>query len=1268
VSKSLKYLLCTSAASFVMLTAAPSMAAPQGGSVAAGSATIRQSGVKTDIHQSTNKAIIDWRSFDIRSGEHTQFHQPSSTSVTLNRINDVKASQIDGKLTANGHIMLINPNGVVFGGGAQVDVGSLTATSADIDNADFMAGNYNFDKAGNASASIINNGLITAKEAGLVNLVAPRVENNGVIYAKMGKVRLAAADKFTLDLAGDNLINIAVSDEDAAKIVKNTGNIDVEGGAVALTAAKARNIVDNMVMNSGVITASSMTKKGGKIILGASNVKVSGTLKADGKTGGGEILVGGDYQGAGADVMPIAQNTIVTKNATITANATDTGDGGKVIVWADQNTGFAGSIEANGGTNGGNGGLAEVSGKSYLDFRGYVSLVGDTLGTLLLDPDDLDIVAGAANPAEMADDFVTFAENGGGTSTIGADTLAGRLSANANVILQANNTIDVDAAITSTGDGDLTLQTGLGGTITVNQAIDVNTGDLTLEADNMAINADLSGSGDLTVRQVDTSPRQTEINSGWEDGSSLHLSTTEVGHFVDGWNQINFGRSDMASTATSSRIDVGRLSVVTFNDSLNFIQRTNIDALTVQGGSNISGNIADLYGGVVSTNGGAFIASGSALYGAGGTLNTSGGDFTVNGLFTWNAGSGLTVNTSGGNISVTNGIGEHATPSGVRVFDLNAGAGDITIGGKVNTQASVTLNAANVTLNDVWGDSVTVGDVDITASNTSSLVDITAQNITLGGAGTFSSGGSNAALTTATGGALTLNAALNTGAGDLTIKTDAIAVNANLSGSGDLLFVRADETQDMELGGTSHGATWQMETAELAAIQEGFNSITFGSSTHTGGIIFTGTSSFSDDVTFRQDQTNAVTGISASGSDRIITTDGADASFYGDTSYDWTNIDANISGDALFDGFNNIYFRDLDIGRNLTVQNMGNNVALHSGSDHIVGGDVTFDSAGLFFTGSLSPASLQTDGDITIISDGVAIDSTTTISGNADGSSNLTFLEHGEDADMEIGGTAVGSTWQMQDSEFAAIQNGFNTITFGSASQTGDISIQSLDISGLSADIEVYGNDIDLGGLTWGAGDVTLISATDIIVNTAIGNSGAGGDAYLVAGNNFINTAGASGIDVGAGARYLVYAAAPLNITDGGLTADYLYNRTYAVDAPASISAAFGSRFVVASAEISTTTNPVDALTPTVQQQIDVPDVQPPLIPTLQTVTYTTTNSSGETTETKQHVHFSNGQKNQADHSSKDSGIRLVTSDNIEIREKVVQMFDLCSYDGRYCQ
>lgn len=301
-----------------LLAATPAFAMPVGGQVVGGQASITTSGSQTTITQSTHRGIINWQSFDIGHGEHVLFQQPSASSVTLNRVTGGQgASQILGNLTANGTVMLVNPNGVFFGAGSQVNVGNMVVTSSDIENDRFMAGDYRFDKPGNADAAIVNNGLITAADAGLVSFVAPNVVNNGLIQARLGKVQMASGDTFALDLYGDGLINLEASDALTSQLVSNGGIIAADGGKVLMTAAAAGEVVNSLINMDGIISATSIAERNGEIVIfaegsnavagndatqkgqkqGSSNVLVSGIVDASGRKAGergGSITVTGD--------------------------------------------------------------------------------------------------------------------------------------------------------------------------------------------------------------------------------------------------------------------------------------------------------------------------------------------------------------------------------------------------------------------------------------------------------------------------------------------------------------------------------------------------------------------------------------------------------------------------------------------------------------------------------------------------------------------------------------------------------------------------------------------------------------------------------------------------------------------------------------------------------------------------------------------------------------------------------------------------------------
>src|SRR5215472_7621505 len=294
------------------LAALPAEAGPNGGTVVGGSATIQGQGSgAVTINQSSQNLIINWQTFNIGSGESTTFNQPNGNAVALNRvIGGLGPSFLDGTLTANGRVFIINGDGILFGAHSSINTAGFLATTNDIRNEDFMAGKYNFNIPGNPTASIVNLGSITATSGGFAALVAPGVRISGTITATLGTVSLAAGNAFTLDFYGDRLITLAVNDQIASQVVDvetgkpikslvgNDGKLSANGGRVELTAAAARAVVDSVINNSGVIEADSVGTRNGMIVLSAATgaskpagapvqtVRVSGRISAAGKDKG----------------------------------------------------------------------------------------------------------------------------------------------------------------------------------------------------------------------------------------------------------------------------------------------------------------------------------------------------------------------------------------------------------------------------------------------------------------------------------------------------------------------------------------------------------------------------------------------------------------------------------------------------------------------------------------------------------------------------------------------------------------------------------------------------------------------------------------------------------------------------------------------------------------------------------------------------------------------------------------------------------------------
>ncbi|MDB5977579.1 MAG: filamentous hemagglutinin N-terminal protein, partial [Nevskia sp.] len=272
---------CFATASFLLPGLA--LAGPTGGVVVGGQATIgNPSPTGTVIHQGSNSAIINWQQFNIGGNEYVQFIQPSSSSVVLNRVIGGSPSQIFGNLSANGRVFLINPNGVLFAPGAQLDVGGLVASTMNIKDADFLSGHYVFAGGSAPGSSVVNGGTIKTSDGGFVVLAGDYVKNTGIIQAKLGQVVLASGSATTLELGSSGLVSFAVDKATLAQKagVDNAGQIIADGGRVIMTAKTAHDLVGSAVNNSGLVRAQGIASHNGEIELTASggDIADSGTL------------------------------------------------------------------------------------------------------------------------------------------------------------------------------------------------------------------------------------------------------------------------------------------------------------------------------------------------------------------------------------------------------------------------------------------------------------------------------------------------------------------------------------------------------------------------------------------------------------------------------------------------------------------------------------------------------------------------------------------------------------------------------------------------------------------------------------------------------------------------------------------------------------------------------------------------------------------------------------------------------------------------------
>ncbi|MGB4498981.1 MAG: MBG domain-containing protein, partial [Methylococcaceae bacterium] len=504
-----------------------SAANPNGAQVISGQVSIDQSvsGVTT-IKNSPN-AIINWQNFNIAKNEITQFIQQNGQSAVLNRIVGGNPSEILGSLYSNGKVFLINPNGIVFGAGSQIDTQGLLASSLNLSDNDFQKGNFHFI-AGSKAGDIANEGIIHAGKDGNIVLVAPNIQNNGIIKSEGGKIVLAAGQELILTSMDDPEIRFQV--QAPKNHVLNVGQLLTESGSINVFAGSIKHSGDisadsveidkqgniRLVAKSDVTlekdsTISANNEKGvaGKIEVTGENVAVldNSKIEAIGEKGGGEILVGGDYQGKNVAVQN-AKITTIAENVEIKADAKNQGNGGKVIVWADDETKVAAKISAKGGKKSGDGGLVETSGHK-LDVKGTKvnttaekgktgnwlldpwnitiaasSPVGDTLPTSVpyeLQPTQASTILASQIEAALISSDVSISTNSGNPSIPGGD--AGDIIVGAAITWASNKLTFIaehDITINNALNGGTTgkLELNAGHLITATSA--VNVGEFTL--------------------------------------------------------------------------------------------------------------------------------------------------------------------------------------------------------------------------------------------------------------------------------------------------------------------------------------------------------------------------------------------------------------------------------------------------------------------------------------------------------------------------------------------------------------------------------------------------------------------------------------------------------------------------------------------------------------------------------------------------------------------------------------------------------------------
>lgn len=683
--------------------------------------------------QSGNNLFHSFEQFGLSQGQIANFLSNSQIQNILARVTGSNPSVINGLIQvtgSNANLFLLNPAGIVFGSNASLNVpGSFTATTASgigIGNSWFNAtdpNNYaNLTGTPNRFAfpmsqpgAIVNAGNLAVPVGQTLSLIGGTVVNTGTLSAPGGEVTIAA-------VPGQNLVRVNQSGSvlslefqplsaatsvtplslpqllTGGNLASATGLTVNSNGTVQLTSSgTVIPTTPGTAIVSGNVNVASNSAIGGRVnVVGNQVGLVGATINAAGLTGGGTVRIGGDYQGQGT--LANATQTIVTPDSTINADATQSGDGGRVIIWSDQSTQFFGNISARGGATAGNGGLVEVSGKENLLYRGNVNTTAPngTTGTLLLDPSSLTIIDGGVGTLDGALPNITFATPDNGANTVSWQQLA--LSGN-NIVLQATGNITINSitgattGVTTPGVASLNLagggltMTSSGGAVTfqtLTDTIQTNGGFVNISGTSLALGnlttAVASGAGAATAGAITLTSTAGSTTAGILDSRANATST--------------FG----GVTATAGNVAVTSAGDITLDRILADGVATGVGyAATARGGDvtlattgagtiRVTGTFADLAGRTASIS-----AIGQATGGAPNTVTPN--------QITITHGGGSTINPTNQNFTVgdasVNGTAGVIDRGGANFIPTGSSFAVAPNGNTVSPATNITINSVN---------------------------------------------------------------------------------------------------------------------------------------------------------------------------------------------------------------------------------------------------------------------------------------------------------------------------------------------------------------------------------------------------------------------------------------------------------------------------------------------------------------------------------------------------------------------------------------------
>jgi filamentous hemagglutinin family protein len=1075
---------------------------PQGPEVLTGAPTITTTGKDMVVNANqADKTWINWNGgFNIGAENSVTNIGPSASAVILH--NDVSGaiSNIQGALNGNCNVFLLNPSGILFGAGAQVNVGGLVVSTMRMSMDDFMSGNYLVkQEPGTKPGLIVNAGEITANGPLGVSLVGGAVRNEGIINANLSTVNLVSGSEVTLNVNNTGSIQVVVDkkvlsqvhDQNGHKVnigVDNVGEINANGGKVYIEAEAMQNVFETLINQEGVVKAGSMVNKDGKIILisnsegvvqntgildvsgvedGASGGSVEmsgstvgqlGTIKADAKgagNGGTVTLYGGDITVLSPDSLTTANADTNGKGGTVTAGVLNS-DNGKILSDATLFYNGAG-IEAKGGSLFGDGGFVEISG-DVVQVYGLVdtSVVNGQVGILLLDPDNITI-----NDTDLGG---TWSLANPYTYTAGIDG-----SQVSHTIIETNLSL-----------GDVIITTG-GGDITVTSAISSTSAHaLTISAeDNLNVNAGISTNGAITlIGDSSGGNGKVNINNSTVSGSSVYMRT---GAYV-GADAVNL----TGSTITSS-------GAVTFEDGV-----TLSGANTVTSGNNVT--------------------FGSSLNGAGSlAVNATSGTVYLNAVSSTAA---LTFNSSAAQFT-----------GNITAASLNAGSvGLITVTAPSTTITTTgAVNLGTVTGNDLVIDA----DTTVTLGNAEYLASLTVSDATtLTFGGNFKTAG---AVTVSGTDSVVVNSAIQAG-GIVNLSATNIDINNLVSGSSVTLNTTGGAAITLSNNLTATGAITISDPVTL----DGSSIVT-----STGGSVgFAGDISGANSLTVNASDTATFSGTIGAGSDPTsLTVTAAHTNFNGAVNVG--NFRVNGSGGTTTISSNITSADDIIIEDGVIIN--GANITLTSGgaagNDILITGTINAAAAstdsltlvagsGNVTLGNSVGDSLQLE-DLTITSTGTTtLNNTINVNGNAAGEdidlNGATHVVLGSDLTLNSTRDVILNAVNGQGHNLTVIAGGTINLT---AAVTNVLNVAMQSASSLALDFGVTALQNATFTVTGSGSDISITAALNAGTSLRVTTAGAAGDDITIGAGNDLESPTVL-LDAGAGT---VTVNTAINNSDGSI-------------------------------------------------------------------------------------------------------------------------------------